>query len=311
MRGQTGLFGPFFMFSFQTQYTQFQDMSQDNTAASLVIGKRNINMGQKILESEIGYPPEEDTRTFTTTTTDTYNLPENYIRLIELYVTVGTTRYLAEQIYDERSWQMFKRRTSGLSSDYLKNCFIRQKTFEIYPTPSVGTYTMTMIYEALSKDMVNADYVTGTVTTLAAAGTVITGSGTVWTSAMIGRYVKIDSDGQFYRVTARSADTGITIANPYQGIAISGGSEAYTIGEIPRTPPATHIIPVYFALWKHFEGVRRDAKMGLYYKGLFEQNTQWAKATFGNRYSSQVIPSMRYLRRRSILNPNWYPESIS
>lgn len=268
-------------------------------------------MGQKMLEAEIGYPPEEDTRSITTTTSDVYNLPENFIHLIHLYVTSGTTRYSAEEIFDHDVWQQFKRRTTGSSSDYLTHVFVRQQTFEIYPTPTTAGNTMTMIYEATSKDMMNDDYTTGTITTLANAGTAVTGNGTTWTSAMIGRYIKIDADGQFYRITAVGSTTTLTIASPYQGVSIAAGTSAYTIGEVPRTPPQTHIIPVYFALWKHFDGVRHDTNMGNHYKSLYEQTLQWAKATFGNRYSSQVISSQRGLRRRSLLNPNWYPESIT
>lgn len=292
-------------------YTQFQDMSQSQNADFLVIGKRNINLGQKVLETELGYPPEEDSRSITTTTSDTYNLPENFIRLIKLYVTVATTRYIADEVFDEDTWQTIKRRTSGGTSDNMTHVFLRQKTFEVYPTPSSAGNTMTMIYEALSKDLLNANYTTGTITTLANGGTAVTASGSTFTSAMVGRYFKIDTDGQWYRITAVGSATTLTIASPYQGTAISAGTSTYTIGEIPRTPAATHVIPVYFALWKHFEGVRRDPSMGKYYQGIFEKNLAWAKTVYGNRYSSQVIPSQRGLRRRALLNPNWFPQDIT
>jgi hypothetical protein len=299
------------MWSFQTQYTQFQDMAQDQDTDHLTIGKRNINLGQKILETEIGYPPEEDSRTFTTTTSDIYTLPENFIKLISIYVTVGTTRYIADPVYDECQWQTLKRRTSGSSSNYMTHVFVRQKTFEVYPTPSSAGNTMTMIYESLSKDMTAADYTTGTITTLANLGTAVTGNGTTWTSAMIGRYFKINDDAQWYRISAVGSTTGLTIASPYQGTSIAAGTSAYTIGEIPKTPAATHVIPVYYALWKHFEGIRRDPKLGSYYKGLFNENVNWAKSTFGNRMSSGYIPSQRHLRSTSIVNPNWYPENLT
>lgn len=286
-------------------------MAQDQDSDHLVIGKRNINMGQKILETELGYPPEEDSRDITTTTSDIYVLPENFIRLINIYVTIGTTRYVAEEVFDEDMWQLLKRRTSGSTSNYMTHVFVRQKTFEVYPTPSTASNTMHMTYEALSKDMINADYTTGTITTLAALGTAVTASGSTFTAEMVGRYFKVNADAQWYRISAFTDTTHITLASPYQGTAISAGTSAYTIGEIPRTPPATHIIPVYFSLWKHFEGVRRDPSLGTYYKRLFEENVKWAKTTYGNRMSSGYIPSQRHLRQRAIINPNWFPESIT
>lgn len=299
------------MWTFQDQYTHFQDMSKDENADVLVIAKKNINMGQKILESDLDYPPQEDSRSITTTTSDIYNLPENYIRLIHLYVTISTTRYTAENIFDESTWQLFKRRTSGSSSDYLSHVFIRQRTFEIYPTPSTAGNTMTMIYESLSKDMQYANYTTGTITTLANLGTAVTGSGTTWTSAMIGRYIKINDDGEWYRVTAVGSPTTLTIATPYQGTAIAVGTSAYTIGEIPKTPPATHPLPVSYALWQHFKGVKRDSEKARVWQEEWETGKAWARTTFGNRYTTQVIPNMRNLRRRALLNPNFFPENIT
>lgn len=299
------------MWTFQDQYTQFQDMAQDTDSSHLTIGKRNINMGQKTLESAIGYPPQEDSRDITTTTSDIYNLPENFHKAINLYVTVGTTRYVAEQVYDEGAWQTLKRRTSGSTSNYLTHVFYRQLTFEIYPTPADAGNTMRLAYEAISKDFSADDYTTGTITTLANGGTSVTGSSSVWTSAMEGRYFKIDADPQWYRITDVDSNTALTIANPYQGTAISAGSESYTIGEVPRTPAATHIFPVYFALWKHFEGIRRDPKMGKYYKDMWEQGVRWSRDNFGNRMAHDYIPSQRHIRRRELLNPNWYPQDLS
>ena len=298
------------MWSFQDQYTHFQNVAKDTSAATLVIGKQNINMGQKVLETELGYPPQEATRSITTTTSDSYPLPENFIRLINLYVTSGTTRYNAEPIYDEQTWQAFKRRT-GTTSDYLNHVFIRQNTFEVYPTPSTAGLTMTMLYEALSKDSSAADYTTGTITTLAAAGTAVTASGTTFTAAMVGRYFKINADGQWYRIASRTSDTVIGLQAPYQGTAIAAGTSAFTIGEMPPTPAATHHIPVTYALWHHFEGLRRDPVMGKYYKNQWEEQKAWAKSVYENRTSSQVIPSQRYLKQRANLNPNWFPRDIT
>lgn len=294
------------MQTFQDQYTQFQDMSQDQSAESLVIAKRNLNQGQVVLESEIGYPPDEDSRPFTTTTSDIYNLPENFIRLIHLYVTVGTTRYNAEVVWSEEHWQEFKRR-SGFTSDCLSHVYVRGRTFEVSPTPATAGNIMTMIYESLSKPLTEANYTTGTITTLAALGTTITASGSAFTAAMVGRYIRIDADGQWYRISAVTNATTLTIATPYQGSAIVAGTAAFTIGQIPRTPPGTHHLPVAYALWRHYEGVRRDPSMANHYKREWEEGLAWAKTVFGNRTATAVIPSQRHLRQRASINPHWYP----
>lgn len=286
-------------------------MAQDVNAETLVIGKRNINLGQTLLETDMAYPPSEDTRPILTTTSDTYNLPENFIRLIQLYVTVSGIRYSPEIVWNENDWQVIKSRGSATVSDVMTHIYVRQRTFEVFPTPITAGNTMRLLYESLSKPFTAANYTTGSVTTLANLGTAVTVSGSAFTAAMIGRSFRVDSDGNWYLISAVPSATTLTLATAYQGTAISAGTEAFTIGEIPRTPAGTHHLPVIYALWKHFEGVRRDPTMANHYKKQWEEGLDWAKATYGNRTDTAVIPSQRHLRRRMPVNPNWYPQNIT
>lgn len=295
------------MWSFQDMYEQFQDQAQDDITAHLTLGKKNINLGIKKVEVELGMPPMEEERTIATTTSASYALPERFVKLIELYVTVSSTRYYLKPVYDDETWGLFKQQAT--TGDILTHVFVRPglHTFEVFPTPVTAGNTMTMIYNSFTKDLSADDYTTGIITTLANGGTAVTGSGTTFTAAMVGRWFKTD-DGERYRISGYTSATAITLQMPYQGTAISAGTSNFTIGELPRIPEGTHDIPVNFALWKHFEGVRRDPDMAKYYKGLFDEGVRWAKAAFGGRYASAVIPSQRYLRNRGLRNPNDYPD---
>lgn len=71
-----------------------------------------------------------------------------------------------------------------------------------------------------------APYTTGTATFTLDSATV-TGSGTTWTAAMVGRKIALTQGGTYYRITAFASTTSITIADTYAGATASGS--AYTI----------------------------------------------------------------------------------
>lgn len=74
-----------------------------------------------------------------------------------------------------------------------------------------------------SKGMITttAPYSTGTVTSVNGSAT-ITGSGTVWTQAMVGRKFMIQGDQAHYYILTVNSAVSITLAVPYQGTAQTG-----------------------------------------------------------------------------------------
>jgi hypothetical protein len=300
------------MLSFNAQYIMTQRMAQDyDTNVVLPFFKQQLNLGLHVFQSEVGTFYTEETRTgSTSSSTNTINLPENCVRIKAFYVTSGTQQYYAEEIFDEDTWRRIQSTTQGVTSNFVRYMFRRATTLEIYPTPS-STCTYTLIYEAGGKELSADDYSTGTITTLAALGTAVTANATSFTSSMIGRFLKTD-DGAWYKISAVGSTTTLTLNTAYQGVAIAAGTSSYTIGEMPNTPPPTHHIPVYFALWQYYSGMKRDAKFATLYKNQYEQYMQWAKATYGKRYSSSYIPSQRRLNRDYMLNnPNYSPTTIT
>ena len=68
-----------------------------------------------------------------------------------------------------------------------------------------------------------APYSTGTVTATLGS-TTVTGSGTTWTSAMVGRKFRVDGDLDFYTVSAFTSTTSITLADAYVNATVSGSA---------------------------------------------------------------------------------------
>jgi len=301
------------MLSYQDQYELFQSLASDADATNLAMAKTLITQGQRELERRLGIYFTEETRTIATvtdaiasTSNQDYKLPENFKSLTSLYVTSGTTKYTAELIQDEDRWRFINATSS--TSNFLSHCFIRQDRVSLFPIPS-STLTATLTYDSFSKPLVNDDYTTGTITTLAALGTAVTGSSTVWTAGMVGRYFRIDLDGEWYKVASRSADTAIVIDTKYQGAAISAGSATYTIGQMPITPADTHILPVYYAVWK-WSLFKKDIQLAREFERQWKEGINNAQTDWGNRSSSNIIPGSPR-RRRLPTNSNFYPESMT
>src|SRR3990167_79080 len=67
------------------------------------------------------------------------------------------------------------------------------------------------------------NYTTGSVSVTKDSRTV-TGSGTVWTSAMAGRFLKLNRDNETYEILAVASGTSMTVKTPYIGDTVSGQS---------------------------------------------------------------------------------------
>jgi len=304
------------MLSHQSQYQLAQSLASDADATNLAFLKTNVTLGQRKLEALLGIYYTEDSRTLTTVTDaisgtsyQSYKLPENFKKLSSFYVTDGDTRYSADLIQDEGLWQQINSNSTTLSSNYVQFCFIRRDRIELYPLPSTAC-TATIIYDSFSKPLVNDDYTTGTITTLANAAVAVTASGSTFTTGMVGRYFKIDTDGEWYKIAAYGSATTLTLDSKYQGISIAAGTETYTIGQMPITPQETHELPAYYAVWR-WALMKKDVQMAREFERMWKEGVNDAQMTWSNRSTSSIITSKPYLRKRGLVNPNYYPEDLS
>jgi len=295
------------MLSYTGIQTQAQDLTQDYDSDSLTFLKTQINIGQRVLETKLGSFYTEETDTVSTTaSTFSYKTPAEFIRLKEAYITNGTTQYLMRQVFDEEEWRILM--SSNSSSDILTNIFVRRDSFEVYPTPATSSLTMTLIYEAGGKELLAADYATGTITTLANASKAVTASGSTFTTAMAGRYLKITNDGIWYKIATFGSTTTLTLDKSYEGLSIAAGSETFTIGQMPITPEATHHIPAYYAAFMYYLGFKQDEAKAKTFRSLYEIEMKEAMRIYGNRYSTKYIDGRR--RMREPQNPNYPPSRI-
>lgn len=313
-------------------YDEIQDTAQklcgDTSASTLTFLQRLINEGYIFILTELGLSNTEKTQTFSTVASQQfYQFPVYYHRLSSVCITTGGQKYPIKVIEDNDYWNRLNINPDD-TTNIPAHAFLR-KGFGIagcevgfYPKPADDDDTFTAVFESLDRPMTASEYTDGTVA-VTNGSTVVTGTDTTFTAAMIDRYFRVDADGFWYRVTAHSSTIGVVLENVFEGATASGA--AYTIAEAPHLPHEAHILLAYFAAAHYFGGprinsIREDKYWNLFYTGdPANKDRKHADRVVGglvglkHRYSSetsgQVFKSPRY--RKPILNPNFHPTTIS
>lgn len=205
-----------------------------------------------------------------------YTLPQSTRKIMDLYVTVGSTVYSPIAVEDATLWKRILQSQLGTGDRTL--FYYRQgSTVLLTPTPGSNGNTITIRTRRNVVDLRNADYTTGTVSaTLASTG--IVGVGTTFTANMVGRYINLTSgDGEWYEISAFTDTTHVTLTAAYEGATVSGSN--LTIGELPILPIAYQEMPVYGAVstyWAKEKDQSRASMFKTMAEDLFAQMEQEA-----------------------------------
>ena len=227
--------------------TFYQSLTNNVETANTTLGADLINSFiRKYCVSNGGkwWFLEKVTTQSTVASQQAYTIPQSTRKIVDLYVTVGTTVYSPIAVEDPALWKRILQSQLG-TSDRAEFYYRQGSQVLLAPTPGSSGNTITIRTRREVVDLRNADYTTGTVSaTLASTG--IVGSGTTFTSAMVGRYINLTSgDGQWYEISAFTDTTHITLNAPYEGATVSGSS--FTLGESSILPISYHEMPIYDA----------------------------------------------------------------
>jgi len=199
---------------------------------------------------------EETTDMLTVADQESYQIPNKFRKLIDMYVYSGSgsssdTIYSPEMVYDPTLWKRIKQFRYG-TQDVPYYTYVENQTYKIQPIPSTSGRLITLRGRLNVNDLTIGDYTTGTIVSIANQGTAVVGSGTTWTADMIGRYINIPQttaanggDGFWYEIGTYTSATEIGLLKPYEGTAIVAGSASYTIGQVPVVPEAYQPAIIY------------------------------------------------------------------
>lgn len=192
-----------------------------------------------------------------------YHNPPGVSNVEAVTVTVGSLVIPLTVVNSQVEWDRLNE--VSISGAYPQHYFPRRDDFGIWPIPG-GVYTLTVNYHLRDRSLTTADYTTGTCSVTNNSQTV-TGSGTTWTSAMVGRWFKFNTNGYWYRVSAFTSTTEITLESVYEGPTAAGGT--YLIGESPEIPEEGHICLVDGVTADYYSGPRKDRDQSTWFENKF------------------------------------------
>lgn len=215
---------------------------------------------------------------------ETYQIPNGFRKLIDMYIYSGSgsstdTIYAPTMVFDPTIWKRILQTRLG-SSDVPYFTYVERTTYKIQPIPDSTGQLIVLRGRLQIRNLTIADYTTGTIVSVANAGTAVVGSGTTWTANMVGRYIQITEttaanggDGFWYEIGGFTDATHISLTKPYEGTSISAGSAAYTIGQcsvIPEAYQPAILFRTEALYWEQQKDIERAKANWLKYDGGVE-----------------------------------------
>jgi len=278
------------MISFQDAYTKFQVISGSTNSTSLTQAKQDINIGYKRFDAALGrYFTRKQQFANLVSGQKYYQIPVDSIRVMEVSVVVSSGfEYPLRQVRSEHEWREMNIVTnygSNLPTHYF---VYGNDQIGIYPTPAQNvTNGLRFVYQPTDIDLSQDDYTTGTAT-VSNGGVAVTGTNTVWTSAMAGRQFQVTdgTDGNWYEVLSVTNNTSLTLKTPYVGSSVSGGT--YKIAQVFIFPGEYDDVPVDYALARFYES-RNNSARAKYHMDKYQEAVTEALERYSSSSTSHVI----------------------
>lgn len=294
--------------------TTSQRLAQDTSTETISFLDLMMNIGYKDILVALGRQVTELERTVDLTSgARSVQVPPDCVFIKSMYVLSGTTIYPVTEEPSSELWSAMKSgQQQGVPTKFhFKPRFgVGGGVIELNPIPSSDDYDLVLTFEATQRDLGNTKYATGTVA-INEGETTVTGSGTTFTAAMVGRYLNIPSvtgDGLFYRIDSFTDATHLELEQLYQGEDVSG--TAYQICEMFALPEDMQMLPVYFALWQHWDSkgnLTRAAK----YESQFNKGVERGKKIHSLTTRDNRIGNEGYGLGFPQNAPSYFPANVS
>ena len=292
------------MLSYTALRNLYGQLTNNPSSSNLALGDTFINQAYRQICAVRPWYWLEGTNTATTVASQqAYNLPYDYDKLIDVYITVGSYKYVPTEVVSQMDWDRLNEQAT-YSSNYPVYFHIFNNQMLFWPTPSTSSLTITYNYRKNVVDLSIADYTTGTVSSVGT--TTITGSGTAWNASMIGKYFQItptataatNGDGFWYKVTAVASSTSLTLDKAYAGSNVTGA--AFTIGQMPAIVEAFHDTPVYKSVEIYYSTIEPEPTRADLFKRMYD-----------DKYKGLVMDSKKSVNTwvQLPMPPNGYPEN--
>lgn len=264
--------------------------------------KRHLATRYQMAFSEITNLATQQARTASTIVNQQYyHLPMGIVDMESVTVTIGGIAYPLITVDSEIQWERINQTlvsTTALPSFI----FPRRDDFGIWPTPQ-GVYTITFYPHIRDRSLTADDYTTGTVSVTNSSQTV-TGSGTTWTNAMVGRWFIMNDntqqgEGFWYRIGAVGSTTSLTLETSYEQTTIASGAN-YKIGESPELPEEIHLNLAAGVVSDYYAGPRGNIENGTWFNNVFWTGDGNNSKRDGEKFTGGILGAkQRYAGRNN------------
>lgn len=295
------------MRSYTAGRNQYGVWIKNTSTAGLSDGDNVANNLYRHICAMKDWPFLEKQRTVTTTASTQFTtLPYDcdQVREISVIPVSQTIRYTPQLSPSKQHWDELN--LVPFTSDIPQWYFIYQGQVGLWPTPASTGNTIYVNQKTRVIDLSIADYTTGSISAVTSGSTTVTGSGTAWTSQMVGRYIQIaysntanTGDGIWYEISAVSSATSLTLTRAYGSTTITAGSASYTIGQMPLLPEAFHDTPWKGAASQYWK--KEMDERGASFQTDYDRDLSDLIRTYSSATTSMVIDSGDDW---DIINPN-------
>jgi len=270
--------------------TEYKSLTKDHSTVNVTRGKLRMQHYYTFLSSQANNYAIEKTRYGVTKSEQRgYLLYPDYIKLKNMRMKDEGEQWRPINIVKNiDTWQNMTILTqnSNLCTDAMLFNNDGNMHFELDPIPTIDgdieDPNLEIVYEGhLDPLSFPDDYNAGTVSVTQGSAT-ITGSGTTFTSDMIGLFIQLGK--WLYEIVSVSSTTQLQIVNYYQDSDLSGSS--YAIVEISRLPAEFHYAPLWGAVWDFW--LPLDMNLAKQYEKKYLTELALLEARYQNKTKGSV-----------------------
>jgi len=293
------------MKSYTTLRTDYGIDTKNTSSANLTYGDNKMNDFHRRLIAKADWPFIHRLRTAVTAANTTFvELPYDVDQVESVFVTVSGTRYNPKPAPSREFWDQLH--YSVQTSDTPEYWFVYNGQLGLWPRPATASNVISINAKIRVIDLGIADYTTGTIVSITNGDETLTGSGTSWTSQMVGRWVRIThadtaltGDGVWYEIGSVTDTTHLETVREYGGTSIAAGSATYTLGQMSLLPEAYQDLPEIYAAHRYWH--KEQDERATEFKNLLDEGIRDLFKTYGVNDLSMVLDDGG---DESILNPN-------
>ena len=243
------------------------------------LGVRYQNLLSKLTSHKTELPPQTAA---TVVSQQYYHNPPGIVDIESVNVDIGDQNIPLEVVNSQLVWDHLN---SVTITGFPTKIFPRRDDFGLYPIPD-AVYTINFGSHYRDRNLITADYTTGTVTVTNNDAT-ITHSATGFTALMVGRWFRANQDGYWYRIATFTDTSNVELESVFEGS--SGSSLAFVIGESPELPEEMGILLSYGATADYFRGPRKDPKTANEWEAMYIRGIEDGIKRYASRSNKRLI----------------------